>query len=97
LVCSAVAGALWKEAVWALIGKHAPIATNRNTDRDTKNADLLLFQLALLAASKVPSQGLIDSHFRGLTLLAAVPTRIILPLQSERSKSGNVHGFRCAP
>src|SRR5580658_8391590 len=56
-VCSAAAGAPWNEAVWALAGKHPPIAASRNANRDLVNADLLLLLPALLAAFKLPSQG----------------------------------------
>jgi hypothetical protein len=55
-ICSALAGALWKEAFWAFTCKHNPIAANKNADRDPMNADALLLQPALLAAFKLPSQ-----------------------------------------
>jgi hypothetical protein len=57
-VCSAAAGALWKEAVWALTGKPAPLAKNKNVNPDLMNADLLLIRLVLPAAFKLTSPGL---------------------------------------
>jgi hypothetical protein len=85
-VCAAAAGAPWKEAIWAFIGKQTPIAANKNADRDAMNADLLLLQLALLAAFKLPSKGLTDSIFPASNSYSGTPTRIILPLQLDRTK-----------
>jgi hypothetical protein len=87
LFCSAAAGAPWKEAVWALTGKHMPIAANKNADRDIMNADLLILQLALLEAFKLPShEWSIYLDFLHFDRSAFLPARNILPLQSERSK-----------
>ena len=65
-VCSAAAGAPWKETVWALTGPHTPIAANKNANTDLMNADLLLLQPALLAAFKLPSR-----PFDGLNISSA--------------------------
>jgi hypothetical protein len=88
-ICSAVAGAPWKEAVWALIGEHRPIVENKNADTDPINADLLLLQLALLAAFKLPSQTMVDIFIRAQIpgLLPAFSTHIILHRQIQEPKA----------
>jgi len=94
-ICSADPGAPWKEVVWALTGKHTPIAANKSADRDPMNADLLLFQRALLAAFKSPSRDWsICLNFLQFALSVLLPTRNILPLQSGRSKNSKVHAVR---
>src|ERR1700723_1769308 len=97
-VCSAAAGAPWKEAVCALTGKHTPIAAIKNADRDPKNTDLLLIQLVLRAAFKLPSHGIDRLKVSTFQLLFRRPdaqhsTSSIREFKKQRRVRGQVCAF----
>src|SRR3984885_2924634 len=96
-VCSAAAGAPWKEAVCALTGKHTPIAAIKNADRDPKNTDLLLIQLVLRAAFKLPSHGIDRLKVSTFQLLFRRPdAQHSTSSIREFKKSSDVCAVRCA-
>ena len=87
-VCSAAAGASWKEVFWALTGKQAPIAASRSTDASCNKTRTVVFRLPRIDGVQDSSQPMVDISCACdvLVLPPALPTRTILHCHSSRNK-----------